>query len=129
MGSGRWLRLLGLRAGQPWTAAVAVLLCGVRRWWLRTAARSTKHQTVPGSVRRRGSGRRHACVCLACLRGRGGLVAADFHSVLVSYVTLASNRFAQAFCELRDTWSLLRGLQTTNTAPVLRAVDSAIVPA
>ena len=35
-------------------------------------------------------------------------------------------RFAQRFWDLRDTWSLLRGLQITNTAPVLRAVNSLI---
>ena len=31
-GSGRWLRLLGLRAGQPWTAAFAVSFRAVGRW-------------------------------------------------------------------------------------------------
>ena len=77
---GRWLRLLGLRAGQPWAAALALLRLRFRRG--RSALRQAPIvQTVLRRCRGRSPARRadasrtHPFYVSA--RGRGGLVAAQ----------------------------------------------------
>ena len=125
-GSGRWLRLLGLRAGQPWTAAFAVSFRAAGRWAAipPRASQGRAQTTTAPTVRRLPVPARRACVASTSLRGsENSSHARSISSVLHA----ASNPFCPGvFSDLRDTEAKRTAQRSPNTPRVLRAESRAI---
>ena len=79
--SGRWLRLLGLRAGQPWTAAFAVSFRAVGRWAAippRASQGRPKQQQPDRSSSNRSRSAAHASLLHLCAGEEDSWPARDF---------------------------------------------------
>ena len=125
-GSGRWLRLLGVRAGQPWTAAFAVSFRAVGRW----AAIPPRASQAP--CPNNNSPDRSSSPCPGAPRMRRFYISARELRTLAardsisSVLHAASNPFcSRRFSDLRDTEAKRTAQRSPNTPRVLRAESRA----
>ena len=118
--------VLGVRAGQPWTAAFAVSFRAVGRWAAipPRASQGRAQTTTAPTVRRLPVPARRACVASTSLRGsENSSHARSISSVLHA----ASNPFCPGvFSDLRDTEVTRTAQRSPNTPRVLRTESRAI---
>ena len=126
-GSGRWLRLLGPRAGQPWTDALAVSFRAVGRW------AAIPPRASQGRAPNDNSPDRSSSPCPGAPRMRRFYISARERRTLAardsisSVLHAASNPFCPGvFSDLRDTEAKRTAQRSPNTPRVLRAESRAI---